>query len=588
MLLYTIFAMFVTAQQCSKVTVRKEVNDLTDAEWDTFISTIQQAQTQRDPNTGLTLWEQAADLHNSLSGSIHWNCVFFFWHRLFLQQMEQKLQEINPNFFFPYWDSSREWDRADESIVFQRVGRNGMPVSNDIFNGAALIGSKNTPLRRDYSSLNGKLVALETYNDLFTQSLTNGGFEKWSQDAELSHGVLHISVAGVDGQMKTMWSPLDPIFYMHHGHMDYLWMQAQAGWKSANLGDGAQYGGKPIAGEVCGPDTELPGYSNKLSDVVEIRSLCVVYANPGQIVTPESTVPTTQNPTTTTRATTTTTARTTTTTTTRAITTTNARTTTTTTTTSVAGNPFTTSIVTIFNGNANLGGWVDETITMETTSQSAKETTVARTTVETTRGTSTGLTTSKPTPYRTTSTNMFGTLTKTATNSYATSSRGSYSTNTGNPARNPTSTAQHTIDYGNTYSSMENHSTIGTNTQLPPTISPTYALPTQVPVYNYPTGYKKIDRCPPPLPDSWLRMARNGSSIEEDQNRMYNACLSLVERVKNGEDIRPMPLFDPQDRPDIVHEAPRGVVAAPKPGYVFSSSKRATTSVFLLALMFLI
>ena len=72
------------AQNCGRTTTRKEVNDLTDAEWNVIVETIQKAQTTRDPNspTGLSIWEEAARVHDQLSPQIHWNCVFFPWHRL--------------------------------------------------------------------------------------------------------------------------------------------------------------------------------------------------------------------------------------------------------------------------------------------------------------------------------------------------------------------------------------------------------------------------------------------------------------------------------------------------------------------------
>ncbi len=78
-------------------------------------------------------------------------------------------------------------------------------------------------------SLNRQLISRETYNEKYQRSLLEGGFERWSEEVEILHGTLHTLVGENNGQMSSMYSPLDPIFYLHHGHIDYLCMNAQAG-----------------------------------------------------------------------------------------------------------------------------------------------------------------------------------------------------------------------------------------------------------------------------------------------------------------------------------------------------------------------
>jgi hypothetical protein len=227
----------VAAQNCAKITVRKEVKDVSENEWRVIIETIQSAQTTRDPNSrnGLSIWEEAANQHNVMAPVIHWSCTFFPWHRIFLRDVERKLQQIHPDFFFPYWDSAEEWNRADNSIVWQKFGRNGNPVSGDIFGGARLRGHDGSALKRGWSTLNRRLVSKDTYNEQYQRSLREGGFENWAQEMEILHGTVHIRVGENNSQMSAMYAPLDPLFYLHHGHFDFLWTTAQGGWTANRL-----------------------------------------------------------------------------------------------------------------------------------------------------------------------------------------------------------------------------------------------------------------------------------------------------------------------------------------------------------------
>lgn len=88
---------------CARMTVRKDVRDMTDKDWSVYTSTILKAMDTFDSNSTVSIWVAGAELHVNLYHKVHNNCMFLFWHRLFVNDMEKKLQKINPDFQFPYW-----------------------------------------------------------------------------------------------------------------------------------------------------------------------------------------------------------------------------------------------------------------------------------------------------------------------------------------------------------------------------------------------------------------------------------------------------------------------------------------------------
>jgi hypothetical protein len=72
-----------TNPECPSTSLRKEANDVTDAEWKMIVSTIQAAR-GTPGDDGLSVWERVAKVHNDLAlsdDSIHQTCTFLFFHR---------------------------------------------------------------------------------------------------------------------------------------------------------------------------------------------------------------------------------------------------------------------------------------------------------------------------------------------------------------------------------------------------------------------------------------------------------------------------------------------------------------------------
>lgn len=136
--------------------------------------------------------------------------IFFSWHRMQMFEMEQALQEINPDISMPWWDSSI--DQSPNSPLFDYD----------------FMGSFNTNwgLRRNLGG-NGPLPSVGTITAV--QQLED--FLDYSNQVErgATHRGGHVWVGGV---MNSPLSPRDPIFYLHHTYVDKLWVD----WEKANPG----------------------------------------------------------------------------------------------------------------------------------------------------------------------------------------------------------------------------------------------------------------------------------------------------------------------------------------------------------------
>jgi hypothetical protein len=99
---------------------------------------------------------------------------FLAWHRQMLLRFEQRLQQVHPSAFIPYWD----W-----------------------------IANPNSPARISEPALLGK----------------------WSVDRDPN--AVHIAIGG---DMTSASSPTDPLFFMHHANVDRLWYKWQEGHPAQN------------------------------------------------------------------------------------------------------------------------------------------------------------------------------------------------------------------------------------------------------------------------------------------------------------------------------------------------------------------
>ncbi|RKO85332.1 hypothetical protein BDK51DRAFT_42018, partial [Blyttiomyces helicus] len=237
---------------CEKVITRKEIHDVTSAEWAEWTKSIQALATtnkvvldinrigadgQQQLNAvgglgNLTIWEQVGFLHNYLSPHIHGNNIFLLFHRKFTAWVEQLMIEANPNFSgMFYWSTELVPTPPQWSVdsVWNNLGQaqgDGMPIANgpipnvDFWvispNDASLPSAAGMPVLRGYelnnlTSFNNEdfyFASADFYNNAFVHT-KNQGFHAYADIVEGLHGYFHNAQGGTSGHMAYMWSPLD-------------------------------------------------------------------------------------------------------------------------------------------------------------------------------------------------------------------------------------------------------------------------------------------------------------------------------------------------------------------------------------------
>ncbi|MGN9775361.1 tyrosinase MelC2 [Micromonospora sp. H33] len=181
----------------------------------------------------------------------HRSPSFLPWHRQFLLEFERALQAVDPAVNLPYWDWTT--DRSATSSLWSPdfLGGNGRSGDGQITTGPFAYATGNWPLsvrvdsrsylRRQFgaagqslptSSQVATVLAQTGYDVAPWNSTSASGFrnlvEGWR--GPNLHNRVHVWVGGT---MATGVSPNDPVFWLHHCHVDKLWSNWQRARPSA-------------------------------------------------------------------------------------------------------------------------------------------------------------------------------------------------------------------------------------------------------------------------------------------------------------------------------------------------------------------
>ena len=190
------------------------------------------------------------DIHST--GGPHVNQRFLPWHRVYVVKLEEMLNTVMKqaepgkefNIGFPYWDW--EHDRQVPALFQNFLPRMevevfqyddfGQPVGSQIFDRQVK--------RFPDPDLQNKLPTSQRINTI--KNFTT--FIPFTDRLEVGpHANVHMNTGGDNpnpdpndiwdefGDMKNIFiSPLDPLFWCHHGNLDRIW----AGWQKIRIGAG--------------------------------------------------------------------------------------------------------------------------------------------------------------------------------------------------------------------------------------------------------------------------------------------------------------------------------------------------------------
>ncbi len=192
---------------------RKNQSAMSQNEKDTFIAAYNAINTSGVLGTMVSY-------HADMSHMMHGNMGpvgtqrFLPWHRVYLAELEELLQGINPSVTIPYWD----WT-VDQNIPAWLQSF----TPTVVVNGNVIVVTRtpgldipDLPPQQDGDTVMGKTEYTE-----FTDSLEAGNFSNHPEFQSGMHDGVHVWVGGTMGQIPT--APADPIFWMHHANIDRIW-----------------------------------------------------------------------------------------------------------------------------------------------------------------------------------------------------------------------------------------------------------------------------------------------------------------------------------------------------------------------------
>jgi tyrosinase len=278
---YAFFALALVAAgtlsvnaQCTSPTIRKEIRDLTAAERKIYFSTLRKATTGSN-----SIINKLAHTHTLNNDVIHAGPNFLVWHRLFIRVLEQTLQKIEPRFALHYWDWTKDYRAPETSAVLTKscFGGNtrGKCLSTTYFKPIARSPTR-ACLSRDFAGGNTPGVF---YNRAITNRIRDYYTTYDEYRAALESGPHAAPHNLMGGQMSTMSSPEDPLFFAHHSFIDYQYVDWQLVDYETRKWD---YGGVNQDGSPATLDDPLVGLNAYVGDAIDFTNLCYDYLPTGK------------------------------------------------------------------------------------------------------------------------------------------------------------------------------------------------------------------------------------------------------------------------------------------------------------------
>ena len=174
------------------------------------------------------------------------------------------------------------YDIEKATIWSDGFGSQGSGPNNCVTDGKFANWQRQIPspgcLQRSGDSVLGALYSPEQLSQIMDNSPDYASFRS---NLEMGpHGSVHISIGG---DMAQMYSPNDPIFFMHHGYIDFLWFD----WQTKAPKRNSEYQSSTSA--------TITGFNVPISSVLNVEDLCYSYSNgidiPDQPATSTTTPP---------------------------------------------------------------------------------------------------------------------------------------------------------------------------------------------------------------------------------------------------------------------------------------------------------
>ncbi|KAI8612372.1 hypothetical protein BC830DRAFT_1083412 [Chytriomyces sp. MP71] len=274
----------VTPANCTATNTRtrSEWRNLNGTQRASFINAIKTLRTKPSRLHLESRYHDYIKVHADNADAIHMSPLFWPWHRAFLYEFETELRTIDPTVSIPLWDWAtdaqhplRNTDLLGPAGAGSRNPRRGGHRVACLADGfaAGWRGVGGNCLSRVYEDG----VNWEGYDTLAPVVLKSPSFRAFRGIAENCHNDVHVGIGGdlteqrPPGPIGTMTditlSPNDPLFWMHHAFVDYLWWR----WQQAHPLKANDYDGKDLHSKMKGLQ------SGTVQRALSLQSWCIVY-----------------------------------------------------------------------------------------------------------------------------------------------------------------------------------------------------------------------------------------------------------------------------------------------------------------------
>lgn len=223
----------VSGQLCSNPTIRQEWRQLSEPQKQKYLAAAQALKARSfggDETADMSTWnhDMFSQIHWKYQQNNHGKPAFLPWHRKYINGYEKALQSIDPTVVLPYWDWRLDSQRPAGSDMFlaQHFGGNGDPANNNCVpngvaagwisvqgpnNGQCLKRCNNWQVLFSPESVAALIGGASDYNTFY--SSIEGG----------PHANVHNQMGGSCGDISSMASSNDPVFFLHHAMVDKTW-----------------------------------------------------------------------------------------------------------------------------------------------------------------------------------------------------------------------------------------------------------------------------------------------------------------------------------------------------------------------------
>jgi tyrosinase len=211
------------------VRVRKNGNKLKPGERDRFLLALARLNSTASPATA-SAYQTLRNMHVSAAdGEEHQGPHFLPWHRIYLLDLERRLQAIDPAVSMHYW---RFDEPAPNVFTRQFMGQTQRSASAASF----VTLDPTNPLVGWVTDSVAGILRSSNFNTLTQSAPGQPGFATLTQAQTLAlgatyppfsamertpHGAAHVSFNGWISSIPT--APKDPLFFMLHANVDRLW-----------------------------------------------------------------------------------------------------------------------------------------------------------------------------------------------------------------------------------------------------------------------------------------------------------------------------------------------------------------------------